>query len=96
MGHRHVRIKRSLKGLIDWHRAGTETDFQWRLPAISVPLIIHGDGDLERISERGRGTAAVLGSPVLPVKGYMKERPRAIMFCTGWIVSSWILAFIKG
>ena len=88
-------LQASLKGLIDWHRAGTETDFRAELPAISVPtLIIHGDADVsEPIEQRGRRTAQLI--PGSQFKVY-EGAPHGLMFTQMDRLNADLLAFIKG
>jgi non-heme chloroperoxidase len=88
-------LQASLKALLDWHKASTETDFRAELPGISVPtLIIHGDADVsEPIEQRGRRTAQLI--PGSQFKLY-EGAPHGLMFTHTDRLNGDLLAFIKG
>ena len=87
-------LQASLKALIDWHQAGTRTDFRPELKAITIPtLIVHGDADVsEPIEQRGRRTAQLI--PRSQFKIY-EGAPHGLMFTHADRLNADLLAFLK-
>jgi pimeloyl-ACP methyl ester carboxylesterase len=88
-------LQSSLKGVTDFNRAGTETDFREELAKLTTPtLIIHGDKDVsEPIDFTGRRTAKLIqGSRLIVYEG----APHGLMLTHGDRLNADLLAFVRG
>jgi pimeloyl-ACP methyl ester carboxylesterase len=88
-------LQSSLKGITDFNRAGTETDFREELAKLTTPtLIIHGDKDVsEPIDFTGRRTAKLIqGSHLIVYEG----APHGLMLTHVDRLNADLLAFVRG